>query len=153
MKKRKKKLLRSSSFSRAARTRKSGVFPTSPLYLTVLRPVSWSSCGYMFTCQSTRAWNFTGFLHEGDQENWILVFSDLLGMSVDTRTCASLRGLWVVFRTFPTCWRTFGDDFWKILRIQCVAWFNSDSCTASVYVGFDDVYTLSTCRWTLDPEV
>ena len=107
----------------------------------------------MFTRQFTRAWNFTGFLHEGDQESWILVFSDLLGMSVDTRTCVSLRGFWVVFHTFPTCWWTPGDDFWKILRIQCVAWFNSDSCTASVYGGFEDVYTLSTCRWTLDPEV
>ena len=73
------------------------------------------------------------------------------GTTVDKHTCVSLRGFWVVFHTFPTCWWTPGDDFWKILRIQCVAWFFSDSCTASVFGGCEDVYTLSTCRWTLDP--
>ena len=64
----KKKLPRTSSFAHAARNLKPGVFSTSPLYLTVLRLVYWSYCGYMFIRPFTRAWNFTGFLHEGDQD-------------------------------------------------------------------------------------
>ena len=72
-KRRKKKLPRISSFAHAARHLKSGVFSTGPLYLTVLCPVYWSYCGYMFIRQFTRAWNFTGFLHEGDQDPWTIL--------------------------------------------------------------------------------
>ena len=72
-KRRKKKLPRISSFAHAARNLKSGVFSTGSLYLTVLCPVYWSYCGYMFIRQFTRAWNFTGFLHEGDQDPWTIL--------------------------------------------------------------------------------
>ena len=50
--KRKKTLPRTSSFARAARTWKSGVTSTSPLYLTVLRPVS------LCRPRSTRKYDF-----------------------------------------------------------------------------------------------
>ena len=113
-KKRKNELPRSSSVARAARTWNFGVSFSSPLYLTVLRPVSvcrqrstgfgffwevfpkcfcildsgWFDVGYMHMCQSTRAWIFTRFLRKGGPGILRRRISDFLERSSGTHSSA-----------------------------------------------------------------